>query len=324
MERRIEFDIMKGIGILLVMLGHTHMFHADCVLPSTLSYIIGSFHVPLFFIVAGYFSKTNTDNALNTVSRYFKRLGIPYFVSAFVIIAYNAILAYKRHELGLFTGILGSYLWADTSGIISSSFGFPEDMGVGPVWFLLALFWAKSLFLLISKSGKYTYLICFLLSWGFSCFEIPMPFMLRQGITALGFVALGHWWKNCSLPKWFVFFSVVCWIIEVRFQIGISPYSAHYSFYPINLLGAFGATYIIYLCSLGLCKIKYLNSVVALIGNNSMNVLCAHTIDMRCNAIRLILKQVPIINSVPWLFVGMDYLIVLLLSFVPCIRQKKE
>ena len=160
MERRIEFDIMRGIGILLVMLGHVNMFHGACVLPPTLSYIIGSFHVPLFFILAGFFSKTYTDNILNTISRYFKRLCIPYFVSAFVIIAYNALLAFKRHELGLFTGILGSYLWADTFGIISSSMGFPKDMGVGPVWFLLALFWAKSLFLLVSKSGKYTYLRC--------------------------------------------------------------------------------------------------------------------------------------------------------------------
>ena len=324
MERRIEFDIMKGIGILLVVLGHSHIFHSACVLPPTLSYIIGSFHVPLFFIVAGYFSKTYSENVLNTLSRYFKRLCIPYILTSVIIILYNALLAYKRQSLELFTGIVGSYLFADTSGIISSSMGFPRDMGVGPIWFLLALFWAKSLFFLISKSGKYTYLICFILSWGFSYIEVPMPFMLRQGITALAFVAIGHWWKNFSFPKWFVISGIVCWIIEIIFRIGISPYSAHYAIYPLNLIGAFGATYIIYLCSLGIAKVKYINNIIDSIGNNSMNVLCAHTMDMRCNVIRLVLKHIPIVNIVPWLFVGIEYTIVLVLSYVPLIRQQQN
>lgn len=49
MERNDTIDIMKGIGILLVMLGHfvdgfAHTF-------------IYSFHMPLFFVLAGYFAK---------------------------------------------------------------------------------------------------------------------------------------------------------------------------------------------------------------------------------------------------------------------------
>ena len=49
-QRDTTFDIMKGIGILLVLLGHVYEWKA-------IGHFVYSFHMPLFFIVAGYFSK---------------------------------------------------------------------------------------------------------------------------------------------------------------------------------------------------------------------------------------------------------------------------
>lgn len=43
-------DIMKGIGIITVIIGHTYT-------PFGLNYIIYSFHMPLFFLISGYFWK---------------------------------------------------------------------------------------------------------------------------------------------------------------------------------------------------------------------------------------------------------------------------
>ena len=48
--RDIRFDIMRGVGILLMLLGHIPV--------EGLAYkIIYSFHMPMFFILAGYFTK---------------------------------------------------------------------------------------------------------------------------------------------------------------------------------------------------------------------------------------------------------------------------
>ncbi len=45
-EKRIEWiDVLKGIGIILVILGHTHVLFR--------TYIF-SFHMPLFFFISGY------------------------------------------------------------------------------------------------------------------------------------------------------------------------------------------------------------------------------------------------------------------------------
>lgn len=41
-------DIAKGIGIILVLAGHTYNY--NCVGP-----IVNTFHMPLFFIISGFF-----------------------------------------------------------------------------------------------------------------------------------------------------------------------------------------------------------------------------------------------------------------------------
>ena len=47
--RVVTFDILKGIGILLVIVGHTFM--------KEIGPCIQAVHMPLFFIVAGFFYK---------------------------------------------------------------------------------------------------------------------------------------------------------------------------------------------------------------------------------------------------------------------------
>lgn len=43
-----NWDVVKGLGILLVIMGHSN-------LPATIYYGIYAFHMPLFFIVSGIF-----------------------------------------------------------------------------------------------------------------------------------------------------------------------------------------------------------------------------------------------------------------------------
>ncbi len=50
-KRDDTFDIIKGICILLMIVGHCPV--------STLVILIYSFHMPVFFFIAGYFKKMN-------------------------------------------------------------------------------------------------------------------------------------------------------------------------------------------------------------------------------------------------------------------------
>lgn len=81
-ERYKELDLMKGIGILLVYLGHT--FNLSGLRENSLFLYLYrmtySFHMPLFFFISGLLS--NTDKELDLKKFYkgkIKRLLIPYF-----------------------------------------------------------------------------------------------------------------------------------------------------------------------------------------------------------------------------------------------------
>lgn len=50
-NRIVSFDILKGVGILLVILGHIEI-------PYMLKIVIYSFHMPLFFFVSGCFFRS--------------------------------------------------------------------------------------------------------------------------------------------------------------------------------------------------------------------------------------------------------------------------
>lgn len=70
-KRDNTFDIIKGIGILLVIIGH--LAHGYGVLIP----IIYTFHMPLFFIVSGYFYKEK--GVIELLKRDFRLLIVPYF-----------------------------------------------------------------------------------------------------------------------------------------------------------------------------------------------------------------------------------------------------
>lgn len=74
---RIKYiDYMRGIGALLVIIGH-----ADP--KSVLGCFIYSFHMPLFFFIAGYVYKHK--DAINMITSKVRYLLVPYFVSRLII-----------------------------------------------------------------------------------------------------------------------------------------------------------------------------------------------------------------------------------------------
>lgn len=81
-------DIAKGLGILLVVVGHYNPINA----PEYWKLIhrfVYSFHMPLFFLVSGYlYQYTNNDNYISFVRKKLLRLGLPF---VFVAVAYFVI-----------------------------------------------------------------------------------------------------------------------------------------------------------------------------------------------------------------------------------------
>ena len=141
-----EIDILKGLAIILIVLGH-------CNFPY--KYFIYLFHVAVFIMCSGYFYKTsyseNAQNLKKFIFKQVKRLYIPYVVCNIIFLLFNNLFfklnIYSTNidnNIGIITSI-PSYL---KRVILILSFHGSPQLG-GATWFLQALFGISCLYALI-------------------------------------------------------------------------------------------------------------------------------------------------------------------------------
>ena len=152
MTHRLHYiDNLKGVLILLVVLGH-------CIQCTDLDFdhnavfmYIYSFHMPLFFAISGasyYLQPKNREYTfLGMLENKSRGILWPYFVFSMLNIPMLIIMDYIR---------LG-YSHKDVSELIEATFygnlGY-KSMPTGPLWFCLVLFLETILFYLIRKFCK--------------------------------------------------------------------------------------------------------------------------------------------------------------------------
>ena len=264
-ERDITFDIMKGIGILLVIVCHFVGWNHPY-----LSQFILSFHMPLFFLVAGYFSKSYIDRSSSkrSVRNYFMRLIPPMAVTQLMIVAWAVLMAVVKHE-GWNPPICEalSLLWADVFGPMTPW----GTLSLGVIWFLLALFWAKTLLIPLSRLKKWAIPVSLAVAFGAFMLHKVFPYSIwcfSLGLMALPFVTI---------------VAVVCWIAAICFS-RMEMYTFTWKCYPLDVLGACGGTYCLYLLSLVIKKYMRITSkVLAALGVWSLAIMCVHCFEINAH-----------------------------------------
>ena len=126
-------DIAKGIAIILVIVGHTVPN------PSPLRHAIFSFHMPVFFILAGYTFRPKPWREL--LSGSVSRLLVPYVILALAWRVPSFLMSGAPLTGGALAGGLETLVFA--SGVDAPRFGVAA---VGMSWFLAALFTSRLLF----------------------------------------------------------------------------------------------------------------------------------------------------------------------------------
>lgn len=178
--RDISFDIAKGIGIILVVIGHYVPDDAPLWYTGLVRFIY-YFHMPLFFIIAGYFydCSTRRTDYLPFVWSKFQRLMLPYFILSWAIV-------------GTKVGI-GRVMHVDhpvTLDALYRVFYLPEAGYF--LWFVYVLFLAFCLAPLFKKGGR---LIIFsIMALGLFFWDTaPQYFCIRQLCSHLVFFVWGMW-----------------------------------------------------------------------------------------------------------------------------------
>lgn len=277
-KTRLDFiDIAKGLAILIVLLGH--LLSNDLLLKKA----IYAFHMPIFFIVAGFFipDKPFKEYAYRRIST----LIIPYLIFAMLF----GMLALKNFPPVLYA-TNQSLLYSNSNGML---------------WFLPCLFLALMFSYLLKGIVKKNYLFATIaivasLILGFllnsKCHDSSVKLFQRWGLPfAIDIVLMGtafvitgylftyhkglNWLKNCSKLR----------LMLISLLVFVSLFSIYYQTikgYPQMATGDVGNWYVYYIvavtASLGLLAISQLiaslghNGWIIWLGKNSLTLFLVH------------------------------------------------
>jgi fucose 4-O-acetylase-like acetyltransferase len=272
--REHTFDIMKGVGIILMIIGH-------CAIPWLLGNFIFSFHMPLFFIISGFFFKPKP--VVQQLKIDFKRLVIPYLFICLLLIIYGFIKDLVKNTEFINTQYFAiASLWG--SGTRASNALWADIPNIWVVWFLLALLWCRVLFSYFYNKNS-IYIVLSSIMATLICQFVFLPFSLLPGLSALLFYYLGHLankWRifEKKIPIFIQYIMGIIWIYCILYS-RLDVACCHYDCYPIDILGALSGCYFIYvICKYINDKDLIIKNILLLFGKLSLIVLCFHNIDL--------------------------------------------
>lgn len=263
------FDILKGLGIILVLVGHAGI-------PCGLSDFIYSFHMPLFFVISGYFAKSlnETKNShLLLIRKDCKRLLVPYIITSAAIILFTLLRSVMKHDVSIVKDMFMNFAEVTYDAV--------------PIWFFIALLWIRIVFRPLMNLRRWALPMSIVLSgiailFAHHCMQLP--FCILTSIAAIPFYAIGWWHRQYGFPKWLTAISAVCWL-GVLYGPRVDLYNVLYGIFPLTILGSSGATWLLYKLIRFIIRNKEGNAfpILRWLGVNSLIIMCFHAFDLYCS-----------------------------------------
>ena len=168
-----------------------------------------------------------------------------------------------------------------------SNGGWPHEMFganlpyIGPIWFLLALYWCKVFYAYLKQKTVKCLLYSFIISTIaliIGKYIVNLPFGILTGFCGMVFYGMGDYWKNKMGGLFDTSFYIVglfVWALCVwKGHLELATFECKY--YPIAMFAAFVGTYTTYLVSKKVPAVFY--PALLWIGQNSLLILCYHTL----------------------------------------------
>lgn len=210
--RNISFDVIKGVAIYLVVLGHSIQYMmGDGWQESVVGKCIYMFHMPLFIFISGYFFPPSADRSCvrDFVKKKFVRILLPSITYGLMMIIVSTVLSsIKRHALYV---------------------NFPDNMEYFGLWFLSVLFVISCLCRLFISCKYYMYIYLFA-----ALLFVTLPdsvFMAHQLRYLFPYFVLGIVMKRLSIERFPLWQSLMAFILFVLCAVF---YKMDYSMYFLS------------------------------------------------------------------------------------------
>lgn len=280
-----SFDFMKGIGIIAMIAGHSHI-------PHIIESFIFAWHMPLFFIISGYFY-----NIIDSKTMFVKNwhgLLVPYLITASFLVSVGYMRDCMRdndNEYSLSNAILSIIVASGSKGNPT----FLADYSIGAIWFLLAMFWCRTSYNYLQNIFTNNFkalgggvVAISLISIVIGNY-ILIPTNILQGTGAMMYFLVGHYCHKFDLLKFK--YSPLLFLLTI-FMLSISTYLGalsivrnYYSCFIINFPASVLAFFSLYKIS-NLCVKHKLagGDMLCTLGKISILILCVHLIDITFNS----------------------------------------
>lgn len=294
-ERVRWVDIVKGMAILLTILGHTIQYYLK---GNWIREIVFSFHMPLFFIMSAYTFKFS-DDTLSFKKKTIKACKKIIFPATlcFLLITLIAIIKDTTVHINLsfLKNTIYSYLFA--SGINLDYYG-REIKAMGMLWFLFALFFGRTAYdytHLIVKDERKLGLISMLTGiCGIILGNVmPVAFSMDIAMAVFPFFYVGTCLKKMDMNKSYIKRTCIMLVIFVTTLLVTcsDPFkrtylelaARRYPLFPVCYITAIAGTLVLSGIAILISKGKILNYIFSFIGKKSLYLYCVHSIDTAWN-----------------------------------------
>ena len=274
----------KGIAMLAVIFCHSCMLDQVVDPPQTAIEFCFTFHLATFFVVSGYFCKATkvTRESLNKDAR---ALLLPYALTSCVVVAMGTCYGTMDGE-----GVAAAFIdWLKAAfyGSGADTQGMPAGIGsIGAIWYLLAFFWAKQLFVSIMgmrHPGVWAVLL-FLTGMNYGG-SLWLPFSVQPALCAVLYMYVGRVLHEEGLLE-----RGAIPVPLLLAMIGIGVYAGLYgggvymveNKYPVGSLNVIGSLCLaVLLIKLSRVACEHLGGLLRpleLFGSHTLAILCMHLV----------------------------------------------
>lgn len=283
-EKRLEYiDIAKGISIICIVLGHVGARPIDR--------LVYTFHVPIFFLITGYFINPKTTNR-EFCRKKVRTLLVPYFITCTVIVVLSGII----NEIFL-GGVESKKLVIEWGKAALYGLGFTVHepfhiRHIGAIWFLWATFWGSIILRSLLDLRKGTRLFLVFLLFILGCWSIDvfcLPLSIQPGCCALFFMYLGYLWRRseASLGSLDIEAKAACtvmalfvWLFFIRDFEGFYLVNCNIGRGAVDIFSSVCACYLVLMLSRQIEKKGERSSRwLAYLGRYSIFMLCIHMVE---------------------------------------------
>lgn len=197
-RREVWADYVKAFAIFLMVLCHFNLSN------ETARQFIYMFHMPVFFLISGYFDK-GAPTGMGGANKFFRTLFIPYLFFSVFALLYCWISPYLHPEMYHINKIWRVFVNAIMGMLLMEDAVLPYSfMPCGPLWFLVAIFEIKLFFSLLCYCWQqYKAVIPALLIIPITIVYMRVPFFsLDSASLGLIFYILGYILKKSALLKY--------------------------------------------------------------------------------------------------------------------------